>query len=980
MAYIAQPTMVWSHLRIETGNALTLDYNWTDRATPAQVLWPESFTHCRPFADRRLIQDRFLTQARRSPQASAIIHEDRVWTYTELEHHSRTLACHLQRMGFGTGSRLVILADRCPELIWTMLAVLRAGGVFVILDSAYPLGRLETLLDLCQPGAVLTAGDARLGAIADQLATTHHLPVIDSRSPCVDTGHGIGDLDQASPDDAAYFLFTSGSTGSPKCVACSHLPLTHFIAWHIGTFGLAHTDRFTLLSGLSHDPLLRDIFAPLSMGASIVIPRQSTITQPGGLRAWMHEHDVTVAHITPAMGQLLAAGGPRAPALPHLRHVFWGGDQLRTGLVKAISALAPAVAQTNFYGCTETPQAATSFRQAGTATGNIVPIGKGMHGVQAFLVDEDKAPVGPDASGEIAIRSGYLTLGYVTRGVVVAANDRGVGPDGNKNIYYTGDRGKYLSNGDILMLGRSDDQVKIRGFRVELSEITNNLAVCPNVKSSIALCIGEEATASVHAFICTDIPSRFNEQAIQDFLASRLPHYMMPSRVWNVGAELPLLPNGKTDRQKLRDLALARLDAATVPSVRQPQSTTSSSDPETNLLREWTEIFGANELSLDSSFMSLGGDSLSYVKAYLATEQVVGIVPSGWTEKTISELTAKPVERSRFWAVVDSAMLIRALSIALIVAYHFGLSQFGDGLTAGLFIVSGYLFGGIQYREVLRKRSSQLIMRSVSHLLTPTLCFVVILLVFELLRHRFPPLSVVLLTADFMDQSPTAWALRDSLLWYIDALIHILLALYCVLGLVFRIYGNELKPFGLALTLFGVACLLRFGLPALFDSTLFVHGAPAMSFFTVAPTTHIASFLLGVILANAASRHRRLWVGAITLCYAVASIPLFSLYDAGIITCASLILLAMPRVLLPRPLATLAFMLSGASLFIYLTHIYFAFLVRAICGFEWPAVQLVAALAGGVVLQAAWNSVSGFIARRRGAGRSHAGSSAVGVS
>src|SRR5262249_19646786 len=161
----------------------------------------------------------------------------------------------------------------------------------------------------------------------------------------------------------------------PKCVACSHLPLTHFVAWQAQTFDLTADDRFTQLSGLSHDPFLRDVFTPLSIGAALVIPEQSTVTSPEALTPWIAELQATFVHLTPPLGRILAAGRSQGVALPSLRYLFWGGDQLRRSLIKDVSGVAPHAAHVNFYGSTETPQAAAFHRVDPWIAGDdVVPI------------------------------------------------------------------------------------------------------------------------------------------------------------------------------------------------------------------------------------------------------------------------------------------------------------------------------------------------------------------------------------------------------------------------------------------------------------------------------------------------------------------------------------------------------------------------------------------------------------------------------
>src|ERR1700722_11603636 len=223
-------------------------------------------------ADEGLIDQAFRFHAEATPHATALMYESERFTYADIAARSLRIAQQLQANGYGAGARIAILAERRPELVWTILGVLRGGGVFILLDNAYPPARLASLLAVARPDVLLAAGTEAVEHAARALGAPAAGPFLAAETPAA-----LPEALQpapAAPTAPAYMIFTSGSTGTPKGVACSHLPLCHFIAWHIQTFGFTASDRFSLLAGLSHDPLLRDIFTPLSIGATLVIPRQ----------------------------------------------------------------------------------------------------------------------------------------------------------------------------------------------------------------------------------------------------------------------------------------------------------------------------------------------------------------------------------------------------------------------------------------------------------------------------------------------------------------------------------------------------------------------------------------------------------------------------------------------------------------------------------------------------------------------------------
>ncbi len=306
-------------------------------------------------------------------------------------------------LGLGSGSRVVIVAERAPWLIWTMLAVSRIGAVFVVLDGAYPEKRIETLAGIAMPDAILGSASAAIWGLAADVAIARNVDLVDADAEYPEPT--LSSLPaMIAEDQPAYFLFTSGSTGLPKCVACSHIPLSHFVKWQTESFGLIPTDRFTMLSGLSHDPLMRDIFTPLSIGAVLLIPEQDDIYGPGRLLAWFKKVQPSVAHMTPAMSQLLTAGRTTAGALGDLRLVFMGGDSLRPPVIRDLRVLAPNAEVINFYGSTETPQAAGFYRWRDDEDFKTVPVGTGSDGFQLVVMDPAHRPLGFGEEGEIARR------------------------------------------------------------------------------------------------------------------------------------------------------------------------------------------------------------------------------------------------------------------------------------------------------------------------------------------------------------------------------------------------------------------------------------------------------------------------------------------------------------------------------------------------------------------------------------------------
>jgi amino acid adenylation domain-containing protein len=524
------------------------------------------------------IIERFSRHARQAPASPAIVDKQEVWSYGELYERSNQLAHHLINSGIQPGDIVAIHANRSASLVWAMLGVLKAGAAFMILDAAYPPARLSDCLKVVQPKARL-----QLDAVT-----------VPSDLPRTDPGVLGG------PDDLAYVAFTSGSTGTPKAILGSHGPLVHFVRWHVDTFNLKEDDRFSLLSGLSHDPLLRDIFTPLSLGATICVPDAEEMLAPGALARWMKKREITVAHLTPAILRLLATDD--AEVLTSLRYAFLGGDVLMQSDVSLLRKGAPSSCCVNFYGATETPQAMGYFivpEQENSSHEKRVPLGRGISDVQLLVLDESQQLAGIGQVGEIYVRTPHLARGYmdhtltaqkfITNPFTKNADDR---------LYKTGDRGRYLADGNVEFLGRTDYQVKIRGFRVELSEVEAVLTQHPNVQ--LAIVVASEDRNSLVAYYASDTDASLSADKLRTYLKQRLPEYLVPSK-FVLMQQWPLTPQGKIDRRAL-------------PEPEQEGTNSESVGPRTPveeiLAGIWTEVLRADHISINDDFFARGGHSL----------------------------------------------------------------------------------------------------------------------------------------------------------------------------------------------------------------------------------------------------------------------------------------------------------------------------------------------------------------------------------
>jgi amino acid adenylation domain-containing protein len=578
--------------------------------------------------------DLFSAWARRTPDALAVADPAEQWTYRELDERSDRLAAFLRAGGVAPGAVVALWAHRSAPLVWGVLGVLKAGAAFVMLDPRYPAPRQVEMLRVARPAAWLQVERAGPvpAAIEGELeasgcpcrlmlsARSGDRSLLDAFSP-EPSGVMVG------PDDPAYVAFTSGSTGAPKGVLGRHGSLSHFMPWLSRRFGLSASDRFSLLSGLAHDPLHRDLFTPLQLGAAVVIPDPERMDEPGALAAWMRDAEVSVAHLTPALGQLLTSAAETGPAVsvPSLRYAFLVGDVLTRRDVARLRCLAPQVTCVNYYGSTETQRAVGYHVAEGSGEDGeaaqvkeVLPLGRGIPDVQLLVLNSAGALSGVGELGEISVRSPHLALGYLGDPQLTAQRF-GVNPfTGRRDdrLYRTGDLGRYLPDGTAVFVGRADTQVKIRGFRVELGEIEAVLGRFPGVREAVVI-VRQEGGAERYlaAYVVAAPGSAPDPREMRSFLRGKLPDYMVPAAFVLLG-ELPLTPNRKVDRRALPAPDRGRGDAAFVP----PEG------PVEELLAGlWSELLGVSQVGAGAGFFDLGGHSLLAARLLARVRALLGI-------------------------------------------------------------------------------------------------------------------------------------------------------------------------------------------------------------------------------------------------------------------------------------------------------------------------------------------------------------------
>ncbi|MFH8337053.1 non-ribosomal peptide synthetase [Streptomyces sp. AM6-12] len=535
------------------------------------------------------LHTRFVAQAERTPDATAVYSDAGVLTYRELDERSRALAERLGAEGAGPGVPVGVCVERTPDLVVGILAVLRAGSCYVPLDPRYPAERLDLMVRDSGTNLLLTTPASRASCPAGPT-----LVVLDA---AVTTEPGEKPV-PVVPEDTAYVIYTSGSTGRPKGVAIRHGGCAAMLSAWDRVLGDRDLGGVSAASSICFDMSMMEIFPALSRGAALVLV-ESTVHLPESPYA----DKVTLLHAIPSVtNALLDAGG----LPPNLRTVVFGGEPLRRKLVDRVYAETGAEVF-NAYGPTEGTVFCTLGPVPRDGTGEPT-IGAPAAGARLYVLDENREPVPAGVPGELYLGGAGVAHGYLNR---PEATDERFLPDpfaGDGRMYRTGDVVVATDGGELEFVGRTDNQVKVRGHRIELEEVEARLTGCPEVREAAAVVRGRRLVG----YVVTEGPAgggaRLDaglQAAVTGKLAAELPEYMVPQAIV-VLDELPLTPGGKLDRAALPEPPAA--DAGPVTAAGTPT--------EVALAEIWGQLLGLDPAGIDvrAAFYDLGGDSLLLVR------------------------------------------------------------------------------------------------------------------------------------------------------------------------------------------------------------------------------------------------------------------------------------------------------------------------------------------------------------------------------
>ncbi|PYS61631.1 MAG: non-ribosomal peptide synthetase [Acidobacteria bacterium] len=569
------------------------------------VEWNDTRTD---YPANKCIQELFEQQVERTPDAVALICDNRQLSYRELNSQANRLAHYLRKCGVAADTRVAICMQRSPEMIVALLAILKAGGAYVPLDPEYPKTRLEFMLE-----------DSRASALVTERGLLKDLPARAMETICVDdlsTELAFEGADnpkvETTADNLAYVIYTSGSTGKPKGVAVMHRNVVRLVK-NTNYASFSADEVFLQYAPVSFDASTFEIWGSLLNGARLALmpAGKASLKELGDA---LKRYDVTTLWLTAGLFHLMV--DDHLEDLRGLRQLLAGGDVLSVQHVRKVCEELKGCRFINGYGPTENTTFTTCFPVDDlTRVNGSVPIGYPISNTSVYVLDRylNPAPIG--VPGELYIGGDGLAQGYLDRPELNAERfvRDSFSSQSNARLYKSGDLVRYRTTGEIEFIGRIDNQVKVRGFRIELGEIEAALADHPSVREAVVVARKDESDKHLVAYLTAREDRELKVDEVRDFLQQKLPNHMVPS-LFVVLEKLPLSPTGKVDRG-----ALPSTNGFMPKSAR--GFAAPSDELELKLTRIWEKVLNVRPVGVDDNFFDLGGHSLLAVRLFAQIEK-----------------------------------------------------------------------------------------------------------------------------------------------------------------------------------------------------------------------------------------------------------------------------------------------------------------------------------------------------------------------
>lgn len=576
----------------------------------------------------------FEQRAASQPNKVAVVFRDQQLTYGELNEKANQLAHHLISLGVSSEQFVGLCVDRSLDTMIGLMGIHKAGAAYLPLDPEYPEDRLLYMLSDTKASVLLS--QTRVMATHQPLGEGRQVILLDEDWGAIGTQPQTNPNVAVAPENLAYVIHTSGSTGLPKGVLIPHGNVVNFLQSMASSPGLTADDTLMAVTTLSFDIAVLELFLPMSVGATLVVVARDTAWDGKRLAERMVETGATVMQATPATWQLLLNQGWQPST--GLR-MLCGGEALPRKLADELIGNGGEL--WNMYGPTETTIWSSIWRVEPTSG---VLIGRPIGNTQMYVLDGSLGLVPAGVTGELYIGGSGVARGYLNRPDLTEERFLD-NPYGEGRIYRTGDLARFRPDGQLECLGRVDFQVKVRGFRIELGEIESVLANHPTISQAVVAAKGDGmGDKRLLAYMIPEagqvVPS---VGELRTFMAQKLPLYMLPAGFMELES-FPLTPNGKVDRRNLPEMGQSRPGLGT-------EYAPPTTEVEKALADIWADILDIERVGLNDNFFELGGHSL------LATQVVARVyddldvdlpLPAMFESPVISEL-AQQVELAR-WA------------------------------------------------------------------------------------------------------------------------------------------------------------------------------------------------------------------------------------------------------------------------------------------------------------------------------------------
>lgn len=558
-----------------------------------------AFNATTPVAEE-LLYTRFLAQAQERAQHNAVVTPHQILTYKQLSCCAHQLAHRLRKSGTCPNTLVGIVMDKGWEQVVAALGILLSGAAYLPIDPELPQERQWYLLKQGEVEIVIT--QSWLDTSLTWPENVQRL-YVDSETLAEESDEPLEQVQK--PEDLAYVIYTSGSTGVPKGVMIDHQGAVNTIIDINQRFSISDNDRILALSSLSFDLSVYDIFGTLAAGGTIIIPEASKTKDPNHWAELIVEHQITLWNSVPALMQMLVeyTAACSDVALNSLRLVLLSGDWIPLTLPDQIWNLTKNVQVISLGGATEA-SIWSIFHPilAVDPTWKSIPYGQPLTNQTFYVLNEALTPCPVWVPGSLYIGGAGLAKGYWRNEEKTAASFI-IHPQSGERLYRTGDKGRYLPDGNIEFIGREDFQVKVQGYRIELGEIETTLAQHPAVRTAVVTASGEKQShKTLVAYVTPEKESTLTISEIRSFLSEKLPKHMVPS-MFILLDKLPLTPNGKVDRKALPlpESVKSELEETFVP----PRTSI-----EQKLTSCWSEILSIENIGIYDNFFELGGNSL----------------------------------------------------------------------------------------------------------------------------------------------------------------------------------------------------------------------------------------------------------------------------------------------------------------------------------------------------------------------------------